>query len=232
MKPHFNVVFATPGRGMIPGYVRSLLKTVYILDKEGISWNFLTEYSSLVGHAREMTIGGTSYNDLNNRNPASGSFTYDKIMWIDSDIAWEPIDFFRLYESDKDIISGCYQIEDNTITAYREPLGLAIPAKEIVKTKNPFKVYAVGFGFLCVKNGVFENMPRPWFGQEAVLVKNSETGEEKMKFPLMGEDLSWCVKAQKMGLDVWIDPSVRVRHQKTISLDWSDVETDWSSYQS
>ena len=44
----------------------------------------------------------------------------------------------------------------------------------------------------------------------------------------MGEDLSWCVKAQNLGLEIWIDPRVRVRHQKTMNLDWSDVETDWS----
>ena len=228
MTNHVNVLIATPGRGMVPGYVRSLLKTVHILDKQGISWNYLNEYSSLVAHAREMTIGGTAFNDLNSRQPASGEFTYDKIIWIDSDISWEPIDFFRIYESEKDIISGCYQIEDNTITAYPEPMSAAIPAKEIIKLKDPFKVYAVGFGFLAVKSGVFESMTRPWFGQEPVIVKNQETGKDEYKFPLMGEDLSWCVKAQNLGLEIWIDPRVRVRHQKTMNLDWSDVETDWS----
>ena len=58
-KPHFNVVFATPGAGMTPGYVRSLLKTTYFLTQQGLTWNFMTEYSSLVAHAREKTIGGT-----------------------------------------------------------------------------------------------------------------------------------------------------------------------------
>lgn len=229
MKPHYNVVFATPGRSMIPGYVRSLLKTVHALEKEGISWNYMTEYSSLVAHAREMTIGGTQYNNISNSMPGSGEFTYDKIMWIDSDISWEPIDFFRLYESSKEIISGCYQIEDNTITAYHEPLGPAIPSKEIIKLKEPFKVYGVGFGFLSVKSGVFEAMPRPWFGQESISIINKNTGIEEEKRPLIGEDLSWCVKAHKIGLDIWIDPKVKVRHQKTISLDWSDVDTDWSN---
>jgi hypothetical protein len=27
-------------------------------------------------------------------------------MWIDSDIAWEPEDVIKLYNSDKDVISG------------------------------------------------------------------------------------------------------------------------------
>jgi hypothetical protein len=218
MKPHYNVVFATPGRGMTPGYVRSILKTTHACEMEGLSWNFLTEYSSLVAHAREMTIGGSGYQDANNSEPAHGAFTYDRIMWIDSDISWEPIDFFRLYQSDKQIIAGCYQIEDNTVTAYREALGQAISAKEIMATRNPFKVFGVGFGFLCVGTGVFEAMKRPWFSQEVISVMNKETGMEDYKFPLMGEDLSWCNKVQKMG------------HQKTLMLDWSDVDTDWSHH--
>jgi hypothetical protein len=229
MKPHFNVVFATPGKGMLPGYVRSLLKTVKILENENLSWNYMTEYSSLVSHAREKTIGGTGSQDPSNTHPGHGEFTYDKIMWIDSDISWEPIDFFRLYNSDKQIISGCYQIEDNTATVYMEPLGPAMPAKELIKLDKPFKTFGVGFGFLCVKSGVFENMKRPWFSQEEIEVKNKDTGEIEYKFPLMGEDLSWCNKVQKMGMDIWVDPLVRVHHHKQIILDWTNVDVDWSN---
>jgi len=229
MKPHYDVVFCTPGSAMKPGYVRSLLKTIHACEVEGLSWNYMTEYSSLVAHAREMTVGGPGYQDATNTEPGQGAWTYNVLMWIDSDISWEPIDFFRLYQSDKEIIAGCYQIEDNTVTAYREALGPAIPAKEIMSMRHPFKVFGVGFGFLAVKSGVFETMTRPWFAQEVISVMNKQTGEEEYKFPLMGEDLSWCNKAQRMGKDIWIDPQVRVTHQKTLMLDWSDVDTDWSN---
>ena len=218
--PHYNVVFATPGASMLPGYVRSLIKTIYFLDQQGITWNYMTEYSSLVAHAREKTIGGTGHQDPTNSKPGHGAWTYDKIMWIDSDIAWEPEDFFRLFESDKEVISGCYMLEDTTVALYLEPLGASMPNQAVLALEEPFKVRGCGFGFLCVKQGVFENMDRPWFSQIDVEVVDKETGEVSYKFPLMGEDLSWCEKVHRMGKEVWADPKVRVTHHKQVPLLW------------
>ena len=220
MRPHYDILIATPGANMLPGYVRSLLRTVKVMENEGISWNWLTEYSSLVAMAREITIGGEDYRDINNSAPMGGRMSYNKIIWIDSDIAWDPVDFFRIYESDKDIISGCYMLQDRTVPVYYEPLGSALTEAEILEKKTPFKVAGTGFGFLAVKQGVFESMSRPWFSQTEVMIKNPETGLEERKFPLMGEDLSWCTKAIKLGYDVWVDPRVRVTHHKQMVLAW------------
>ena len=220
--PHFNVVICTPGANMVPAYVRSLLKTTFILTQKGITWNFMTEYSSLVAHAREKTLGGTGFQDRNNRRPGHGTFTYDKIFWIDSDIEWEPEDFFRLLESDKDVISGCYLIESGESTIFMKPLGMPMLKQEILDKKKIFQARAAGFGFLCVKQGIFEQMERPWFSQIDVEVLNEETGELEYKFPLMGEDVSWCEKVYRMGRELWVDPLVRVNHQKTVRLNWND----------
>jgi hypothetical protein len=218
--PHYNVVIATPGHSMLPGYVRSLLITTYFLTQKGITWNFLTEYSSLVAHAREKTIGGESYNDRTNSKPVGGAFTYDKIIWIDSDIAWDFEDFMRIYEAKEDILSGCYMMENGEVTVYPQPLQSGMMAAEIMTLKDKFSVRGVGFGFLAVRSGVFEKMERPWFAQVEVEVTNPETGETEFKFPLMGEDLSWCEKARRLGFEIWVDPLVRVTHHKQIKLEW------------
>jgi hypothetical protein len=63
-------------------------------------------------------------------------------------------------------------------------------------------------------------MERPWFGSTWVDIKNETTGEFERKFPLVGEDLSWCTKVRELGIDVWVDPLVRVGHQKTMKLRW------------
>lgn len=218
--PHYNVVIATPGAGMLPGYVRSLLKTVHFLEQENISWNFLTEYSSLVAHAREKTIGGTGYQDASNSKPGHGDWTYDKIFWIDSDIAWEPEDFFRLLNAKEDVMSGCYMMENKEVTVYPEALKSGMMAEEIMRLKKPFTVRGVGFGFLAVRSGIFEKMSRPWFSQVEVEILNETTGEPEYKFPLMGEDLSWCEKVHRMGIDIWVDPLVRLTHHTRIALPW------------
>jgi hypothetical protein len=220
-KPHFDVVIATPGNGFTPGYMRSILRTVAILDKEGISWNFLNQGGSLVAMARESTIGGYDTNNPLMSEPCSGQFTYNKIIWIDSDIEWMPQDFFRLYNSEKDIVSGCYLMEDRMIPIYNQPRGGMMPEKMLLEKTDTFKVAGTGFGFLAVKYGVFENMPRPWFGPVAI----SNTAEDKdsnPEFILIGEDLAWCTKAIKCGFDIWVDPKVRVVHQKTFQLYWID----------
>lgn len=218
--PHFNLLIATPGNSMLPGYVRSLAKTIYFLDKEGMSWNYLTEYSSLVADAREKTIGGTAYQDPNDSRPGQGTYTYDRILWIDSDIAWEPEDVFQLLSHDVDVISGCYYLQNGEVTVYPKVLRGGMQKEEIMKLKKPFTVRGVGFGFLAVKQGIFEKIKRPWFSQISVEVENEETGEIEYKFPLMGEDLSWCEKVHRMGIDIWVDPLVRVTHHKQMVLDW------------
>lgn len=218
--PHFNVVICTPGASMVPAYVRSLLKTTYYLTQQGLTWNFMTEYSSHVADAREKTLGGTGFNNKSQRKPGDGQFTYDKIFWIDSDIEWEPEDFFRLLKSEKQVISGVYQMESEEVTVYPVPLGSPLHKKDILKMKVPFTTRGVGFGFLAVASGVFERLERPWFSSTYVMVKDEQTGDDKIIFPLMGEDTSWCEKVYQMGIDIWVDPLVRVGHQKTIRLRW------------
>jgi hypothetical protein len=217
-KPHFNVVFATPGNSFTPGYLRSLLLSTNALNQEGLSWNWLNQGGSLVAMARESTIGGYDTNNIEMTQPCSGDFTYDMIMWIDSDISWMPVDLFALYNSDKDIVSGCYLMEDRHIPIYRQPRGGMMPEQMLDDYKKPFKVAGAGFGFIAVKSGVFENMPRPWFGPVAVPSVNEKTGEKTEDFILVGEDLSWCTKAISSGFDIWVDPNVRVVHQKTFPL--------------
>ena len=218
--PHFNVLIATPGSSMLPGYVRSLAKIIYFFDKEGISWNYLTEYSSLVADAREKTIGGTAYQDPNDSRPGQGTYTYDKILWIDSDIAFEPDDVFQLLSHDYDVVSGCYFLQNGEVTVYPKVLRGGMSKEEIMKLKKPFAVRGVGFGFLAVKQGIFEKIERPWFSQVGVDIIDEKTGEVERRFPLMGEDLSWCEKVHRMGIPIMVDPLVRVTHHKQMVLEW------------
>jgi hypothetical protein len=222
MKPHFNVVIATPGNSFTPGYMRSILRTTNKLNQEGLTWNFLNKGGSLIAMVRESTIGGWDVDNIKMTEPCSGEFTYDKIIWIDSDIEWEPSDFFNLYKSEKDIVSGCYLMENRHVPIYNQPRGGMMPEKMLLKNKKPFKVAGAGFGFIAVKYGVFEKMSRPWFGPVAI-PNTDENKDVNPDFVLIGEDLSWCTKAISCGFDIWVDPTIRVVHQKTFNLYWSDI---------
>lgn len=219
---HVNVMICTPGHSVMSAYNKSLLATTAELNKKGITWGWSSEYSSHVGDAREVTLSGDRENDPLENKPFKGKLTYDKLFWIDSDIVWSPEDFFKLYESDKDIISGAYLLSTGEVVAYEKLLHRPYTIEEVLEMKELRKIGGCGFGFIAVKQGVFESLSRPWF-QSTQYHHVFEDGKE-IDFMIMGEDLSWCKRVQDNGYEIWFDPTVKVLHHKTMRLSWEGIQ--------
>lgn len=222
-KQYVDVIIATPGHSLTMPYVKSFLPTIEMLANKGISMAFVSEYSSHVANAREATINGGTQNNINESRPLNGQLDYKKIIWIDSDIAWKPDDFLKLYESDKDIISGAYLLGSGMVTAYKEQFGNPYLYDDVIKMTEPVQIEGAGFGFLAVKKGVFESLTRPWFQQVQTTMIDPETKKE-FSFPLMGEDISWCKRVKDAGYEIWFDPTIRVTHHKTMKLTWEGIQ--------
>jgi hypothetical protein len=216
LKEHYNVLICTPGHSMESEYVKSLVETIKILDKEGITWKYLSEYSSSVTGAREATIMGSLFLDAFNDKPVRGEVEYDKIFWIDSDISWYPKDFFKIYQSEKDITSGVYINSQGVPMFTQLEKDINTQAVEMCHYEEKFEVSAVGFGFVCMKSGIFENIKRPWFETVYQEIENEEK-TKKIKIPF-GEDFSWCHRARFEGYSIYVDPKVKVAHNKKIPL--------------
>lgn len=214
-KPHVNILICTPGRMMEAEYVKSLVATLQYLDKEGISYLYLNEYSSQVNAAREATIMGSRFLSAWETQPVSGQITYDKIIWIDSDISWTVDDFMKLYNAQYDIVSGVYYNEEGVPLFSNSEEEVYFDFSTLRAKKYPFEIFAAGFGFIAMKNGVFESLPRPWFETVFQRIEN-EDGRE-MYLP-WGEDFSWCKKAKDAGYKIYLDPSIQVGHHKKIKL--------------
>jgi hypothetical protein len=137
----------------------------------------------------------------------------DWLLWIDSDIEWDPSDFIKLYNSDLPIISGLYQLDPVGSVAVGLPNKNGVPTRvnkvEFLLQDEPVEVGGVGFGFLAVKTGVFEDLPRPWF-----LIAKIQWDPTRDLRVNMGEDYSWCELAKANGYKIWLDPTVKVRHHK------------------
>jgi len=210
---HYNVVIATPGFSMDAVYVKALMATCERLVDEGISFTFLSEYSSFVPHAREATAMGGRELRYDKKQIAGGRFTYDKIFWIDSDIVWTPEDFLKLYFADLDVVSGLYLLDDEKSVPVQVVNGFVRLEKANVKfLEKTFQAGAVGFGFVCIKSGVFESMPRPWFK-----LARLNRGDERPEL-MVGEDFSWCYSAIENGFKIWVDATVQVTHRKIRNL--------------
>lgn len=212
-KLHFNVVIATPGRSMESNYVKSLLATIQVLQANGITWHYQNEYASLVTNAREATITGSRNLEVFNTSPGKGQYTYDKIFCIDSDIVWNPEHFLKLLSSDKSVISGVYyeaEGADAMIHKNKDSYSM-MNRQELLLYKEPFPVYGVGLGFVCINYGVFESLKRPWYGLGKVI---QEVDGIIYELPL-GEDLYWCERVGENGHQVHVDPTVVVGHVKS-----------------
>jgi len=218
---HINLIIATPGHSMMSIYVRSLLAATQELNKRGITWAFSSEYSSHVADAREMTLNGDNQNDPSEQRPFKGQVTYDKILWIDSDIAFTPEDVIKAYQSPYDIVTGAYLLATGEVVVYKELFGQGFNYDEVKQMTEPVKVFGAGMGFMAVKTGVFESLTRPWFQSPTVTTNRNGTD---FTFPLMGEDLSFCYRANQAGFEVWFDPAIKLQHHKTMKLTWNGIQ--------
>lgn len=218
---HYDVLIATPGNKLESQYVKSLTETLAECHKRGISYLWLNASSSLVHMARELTVTGESgpyFTDPNITAPLDGKVSYNKIFWIDSDIAWTPEDFFKLYDSDFEIVTGVYLTADEVTTTIDKWAGEGTLSKEdIIQMTEPEVVQSIGFGFVCVKNGVFESLSRPWF---AHMVQRVQNKSGKILDVAFGEDTSWCIRAYQAGIKIYLDPLVKVDHMKTKRIGW------------
>lgn len=218
---HYQVVIATPGHSLMAQYVKSLIKTIDYLNEHNITWIWTNKFCSHVGDAREITIGGEDPQEAFNSKPFKGEIDYDTIIWIDSDIAWNPEDFMALYKTDKDILAGAYLLANGQTVVYRNMFTEPYVYDEVLNMEEPVKVHGVGFGFLAVKKGVFESLSRPWF-QSAMTTITDEQGKEH-PFSVMGEDISWCERVKAQGFEIWFDPKIKVTHHKMMTLSWKGI---------
>jgi len=208
----YDVLIATPGRMVHAEYVQSLVATTELLNDLGITYKFLNKYSSFVPSARELTATDTYHHNWDTRTIGAGKYRYNKIIWIDSDVEWDPNDFYRLYESEHDIISGLVQTDPGGTVGVNYPDPNGVPTHvnkvEFLLHSEPVEVGGVGFGFVAMRYGVFETMERPWFKIRDVQLNNVEYRTN------MGEDYSWCESAREAGFKIMVDPMIKLRHHK------------------
>ncbi|MFZ9740277.1 MAG: hypothetical protein ACO3CQ_00075 [Candidatus Nanopelagicaceae bacterium] len=125
-------------------------------------------------------------------------------------------------EKDRPIAAGWYCTEDGRTTSvahwldeddFRNNGGVMNHemVDGITKRKKPFTVDYTGFGWVMIKNGVFEHpeMKYPWFAPKMQVFESGAVQD------MCGEDVSFCLDAKEIGFEIWCDPRIRVGHEKT-----------------
>jgi hypothetical protein len=122
-------------------------------------------------------------------------FQGSHLFFVDSDMEFPSDILIKLLHADKDIIGAIYN--------YKK-----LPPQTILETRTEdlpdclCKSEAMPTGMLLIKTEVFNRIPKPWFACEPIEGTNQQ----------IGEDVYFCRKARKYGIDIWLDPTIKVKH--------------------
>jgi len=146
----------------------------------------------------------------------------DRLLFVDSDIGFNPAHIQTLVDTDLPIVAGVYHsLFDTGIhpvvyewTVNDEGVRVMVPLKHWNRPEGEIlvPVEGVGTGFLMIHRSVFERFlevysaPTAWFANEIV------DGVE------LGEDLGFCYRAAELGIPIVVNRNVQVSHSKMIVL--------------
>lgn len=136
---------------------------------------------------------------------------YTHLFMVDSDEAI-PIDTVeRLLKHNAPLTTGCYPAKCNNsikwALANRGNDGHYHLLDKLTSSSEPFFVDAGGAGCLLIRRDVFDKVHYPWFRW----IENEDGSQ-------MSEDIFFFAKCNEVGLTCIADPSVLVKHFKTMDL--------------
>jgi len=208
-----RIVFCLPGKTYSGDFLKSFTETWTWCLQNGFQPVLSQNYSSMVNFAR-CQVAGADVNRGPKQKPFNGQY-YDYMMWIDSDQTFKIENFTKLLSMQCDVASGWYS-QPHGYTPVVEKLDddyyavnghyKFIKADEMKERKFAFKADYIGFGWVLVKQGVFEQMEYPWFAPKKLKVPQG--------YEMCSEDVAWCLDAKALGIDIYVDPQIHVGHEK------------------
>ena len=127
----------------------------------------------------------------------------DYLLFIDSDMVFEPDALVRLLNHRRDIVSGLAvsrKAPFNPVAKDLQEDGSYLIRKGLDEGRFFSDVDMVGCAFILIKTDVFRKLKRPWFAMPPY------------KDYVMGEDTYFCNLAKEAEYDICIDTSLIVGH--------------------
>ena len=137
---------------------------------------------------------------------------FDRVMWLDSDMVFDPYLFRRLSEHldlGKEMVSGLYVSRKAPIhpviykSIRRDPLENGfLPVAEAYSDyprDSLFPVAGCGFGAVMMTTELLRRLQAAY-------------GLPFTPLPGFGEDLSFCLRVQELGEEMWCDSSIKLGH--------------------
>jgi hypothetical protein len=157
---------------------------------------------------------------------------FDELMWIDSDVVFEPRDVDRLRRHGLPIVGGIYPLKGKrklAITALERETTLVFgKGGGIVELKH------VATGFLHTRRSVYDAirahhaLPTCRSDKPCGIVPYflSQIVEEDGESSYLGEDFSFCWRARRAGIGIFADTTIRLGHVGSYTYGWEDAGTE------
>lgn len=181
-------------------YVNSLVNTVKLAKDRGIDlipiW---VSFDSLIQRARNDTIFAAIEGD------------FDDIIWIDSDIEWDPEWIFTLLNYTEDVVGGTYRKKNDREEYVIKQQTLTPPNP----TTGLIEVNGLGTGFVKMSRAAFLYL----WNTSTPYVDPKDGKERRLIFDiavknnlLMSEDIFAFEKLTSGGFKIWLDPKMCCSH--------------------
>lgn len=161
-----------------------------------------------------LVRGSLVYDARNRLAEIAVSEGFDRVLYLDSDMVWEPDMLERFHaqlDEGREVVCGLYTTRKPPIqtTLYKAMYLEQRPGEKFSRPvlermegyplDTPFRVKGCGFAGVMLRTEVLQRITENF-------------GTPFSPLPGFGEDLSFCLRAAELGIEIWCDPRIRFGH--------------------
>lgn len=181
-------------------YVNSLMNTIRMSQSRGVEITPMwVSFDALIQRARNDTI----------HIAVEGNF--DDLIWIDSDIEWNPEWFFKLLDYEQDVVGGTYRKKGDK----EEYVVRKTDKSPIDSDTGLLEVSGLGTGFVKMSKKAIRYL---WDNSNSY-IDPKDNKERRMVFDvvienndMISEDITAFFKLSRGGFKIWLDTSMTCNH--------------------
>lgn len=182
-------------------FVKCLMALLDQLKRDGVDYTLDIDSGTLVYIARER-ISNKAIND-----------GYSHVLWLDSDMIFQPTILDDLMFSGKSFVTGVYHARrKGHVSCIFKVIDIHKGVERFEEYPNEaFRIAGCGFGCVLIETDILK----------AVTLNK---GPCFLPIAGYGEDLAFCKRATEMGFEIWCEPSVVCGHIGHIAIYPEDYE--------
>ena len=221
-----KVVVALPGRTFSGTFLIRWSETLLELTRRGYQVIVTNEYSSFVTFSRMKTLGLDVLRGAEQK-PFGGQVNYDVWLTIDSDIIFTPDQILELIKDTEKypVVSGFYKMKDLTHYAcvkewdveYFKQNGTFqfMKVEDVEGAPKYLPVAYNGMGFFACRREVLEKLKYPYFSYPLIEIEGKDG---ILMRDMCSEDVAFCKNLIDAGIEVIVNTTLRVGHEKTLVI--------------